>query len=110
MSENRDIQNQEISEDLVQKIISKSNDKNENHANVGHSGNSKVDVNVNVQIDTKALAYALLCSSLARKEISNDDFDHAISKLEELLNKQPKKESEPEIQRPFARRQMFRNF
>jgi hypothetical protein len=57
----------------------------ENQAKVNQSGNSHVNVNVNVEVDTKAIAYAMLCSSLARKELTNDEFEFALNKLEELV-------------------------
>ena len=110
MSESREKNNLENSDELTQKFISKSNDKIDNNANIGHSGNSNVDVNVTVQIDTKAIAYALLCSSLARKEMSNDEFSFAINKLEELLDKKPKSRTEQERPRPWSNRQLFRHF
>jgi hypothetical protein len=58
----------------------------DNQAKINHSGNSNVNVNVNVQIDTKAIAYALLCSSLAKKDLTIDEFQFALNKLEELTS------------------------
>ncbi|WP_316569419.1 hypothetical protein [Neobacillus sp. YIM B06451] len=103
-------QNVEVSEDQIQKIITKSQDKNENSSKIGHSGNSNVDVNVNIQIDTKAIAYALLCSSLARKEMTNEEFSFAIKKLEELMHKDQKKEPENRRRHLGPRRPLFGNF
>lgn len=67
--------------------------KIENQANIGNSGNSNVDVNVNIEIDTAAIAYAILCSSLARKELTKDEFDFALKKLEELMSVKQKNKS-----------------
>ena len=36
---------------------------------VGHSGNSDVDLVVNIDIDTKAIAYGVLCSLYAKGEL-----------------------------------------
>ena len=59
-------------------------DKNSNQSSINHSGNS--DVDVIVQIDTKPIAFAMLCSLLATKQLSNEDFELAVRKLEELAN------------------------
>ncbi|PLT31395.1 hypothetical protein [Peribacillus deserti] len=53
---------------------------------VSHSGNSDVDVNLNVQVDTTAIAYALLCSMLATKQMTEKEFDIAVKKLEGLTD------------------------
>ncbi|OCA82429.1 hypothetical protein A8F94_21235 [Bacillus sp. FJAT-27225] len=93
-----------------QRLESVSKDTNENNAAIGHSGNSKVDVKVNVQIDTKAIAYALLCSSLAKNEMTNDEFSFAVRKLEELLNKSESDDTDNPKPVVRPRRQMFRDF
>jgi hypothetical protein len=67
-------------------------DINENQAKINHSGNSNVNVHVNVEVDTKAIAYALLCSALAKKDLTDDEFQFALSKLEELTNNNKKKD------------------
>ena len=58
----------------------------DNQAKISHSGNANVDVDVNLIIDTKSIAYALLCSSLAKKELTNDQFEFALNKLAELTS------------------------
>jgi hypothetical protein len=60
------------------------NEVNENLAKIGHSGNSDVDVHVNVQVDTRPIAYAMLCSLLATKQITSVEFESAIGRLDEL--------------------------
>lgn len=58
---------------------------NTNHevlSTVGHSGNSDVDVEVTV--DTAPIAYAMLCTLLASKQISSDDFKTSVRRLEGL--------------------------
>ena len=58
-----------------------------NSANIGHSGNSDVDVQVSIEVDTRPIAYALLCSMLATKQLSQSEFDTAVNKMEELTGK-----------------------
>ncbi|MBD1381022.1 hypothetical protein [Metabacillus arenae] len=58
-----------------------------NTSHMNNSGNSDVDVNVNVLVDVMPIAYAILCSSLAKNEMSIQEFDKAIQKLEELTKK-----------------------
>jgi hypothetical protein len=58
-----------------------------NSANIGHSGNSDVDVKVSIEVDTRPIAYALLCSMLATKQLSPSEFETAVKKLEELTGK-----------------------
>jgi hypothetical protein len=65
-------------------------DINENQAKINQSGNSNVNVNVTVEVDTKAIAYALLCSSLAKKEMTNEEFEFALQKLEQLTKNDQK--------------------
>jgi hypothetical protein len=60
-------------------------DKNE--ANIGHSGNSDVDVYVNVHVDTRPIAYAMLCSLLATKQITKEEFHDALQHWEQLVEK-----------------------
>ncbi|MBR7796185.1 hypothetical protein GT022_08995 [Agaribacter marinus] len=60
-----------------------------NKSVVKHSGNSDVDVNVHV--DTKPIAYAMLCTLLASKQISNEEFEEAVSRLDKLTNREKRK-------------------
>lgn len=52
---------------------------------IDKSGNSDVDLVVN--IETKAIAYSILCSSYARGDITEEELDRAIQKLDSLLEK-----------------------
>ncbi|MBA2870107.1 hypothetical protein HNQ85_000365 [Anoxybacillus calidus] len=61
-------------------------DRQLNQSQIGHSGNSDVDVNVNIQVDTMPIAFAILCSLLATKQMTNEEFELAIEKLETLSN------------------------
>jgi hypothetical protein len=61
-------------------------DRQSNQSQIGHSGNSDVDVNVNIQVDTMPIAFAILCSLLATKQMTNEEFDQAVAKLETLSN------------------------
>ncbi|WP_409288573.1 hypothetical protein [Peribacillus sp. SCS-37] len=58
---------------------------------VNHSGNSDVDVNVNVEVDTTAIAYAMLCSMAAMGQMTQDEFDDAVTRLEGLAKRKEKK-------------------
>lgn len=58
-----------------------------NNAEIGQSGNSDVDVYVNVEIDTKPIAHAMLCTLLATKKISKKEFEEALINLEEITKK-----------------------
>lgn len=59
------------------------NIKHENLSTIGHSGNS--DVDVKVIVDTTPIAYAMLCSFLAAKQISTSEFESSVRKLESLV-------------------------
>lgn len=58
---------------------------NESLSTVGYSGNS--DVDVEVKVDTTPIAYAMLCTLLATKQISDNEFNAAVSKLEDLTHR-----------------------
>lgn len=49
---------------------------------VRHSGNS--DVDVKVIVDTAPIAYAMLCTLLASKQISDNEFKTSVKKIEKL--------------------------
>lgn len=57
---------------------------------VTNSGNSNVDMNVIVEMDTKPIAYAMLCSLLATKQINYKEFEDALEVLEGLIKKDEK--------------------
>ncbi len=82
MSENRNRSNN----------ITNFSERDTNKSQIGHSGNSDVDVEVNVIVDTTALAYAYLCSMLATNKMTNDEFDIALKKLKELTKHKDKKD------------------
>ncbi|WP_077307663.1 hypothetical protein [Terribacillus halophilus] len=58
--------------------------RNDNKSNVAHSGNS--DVDVIVEVNTMPIAYAMLCSLLATNQLSKDEFDKAVKKLKSLVD------------------------
>jgi hypothetical protein len=58
-------------------------DINSNQSQVAHSGNSDVNVHINIQVDVKPIALAILYSLLAKKQLSNEEFESALRKLEE---------------------------
>ncbi|MBM4762807.1 hypothetical protein [Bacillus sp. B15-48] len=57
---------------------------------IEHSGNSDVDLVVNVDIDTKPIAYSILCSLYAKGEISEHELEKAIKKLDSLIERNKK--------------------
>jgi hypothetical protein len=70
--------------------IEKENISDETHvteAAVSKSGNSDVDVNVKIDIDTMPIALAVLCLSLANKQLTKEEFEEATRKLFELNDK-----------------------
>lgn len=58
--------------------------KNESLNSIGQSGNSDVDVQVDVHVDTTPIAFALLCSMLANKQMNRMEFEQAVRRLERL--------------------------
>lgn len=50
---------------------------------VNHSGNS--DVDVKVIVDTTPIAYAMLCTLLCTKQITNNEFRRSVKQLEDLI-------------------------
>ncbi|WP_338749218.1 hypothetical protein [Bacillus sp. FJAT-52991] len=56
-------------------------------AKVGHSGNSDVDIHIDVEVDTKPVAYAMLCSLLATKQLTTEEFEEALERLQNLIDK-----------------------
>ncbi|MEC1377677.1 hypothetical protein P9D39_26030 [Heyndrickxia oleronia] len=60
------------------------NIKNDNKNTIGQSGNSDVDVHVDVHVDTTAIGFAILCSLLATKQMSNSEFEEAVNRLQQI--------------------------
>ena len=61
---------------------------NENRNSIDRSGNSDVDVHVDVHVDTAPIGFAILCSLLATKQMSHEEFEAAVRRLEEMTQKQ----------------------
>jgi hypothetical protein len=59
--------------------------KNDSQSMIGRSGNS--DVDINIEIDTKAIAYAMLCSLYAMDRLDEKQFEKAIKKFESVMSK-----------------------
>lgn len=83
--------------------------ENENKNSIDHSGNSDVDVKVDVHVDTTAIGFALLCSLLATKQMNNEEFEEAVRRLENLTNQKESIFSAKDVNnlsnvRPFMRR------
>jgi len=64
---------------------------------VKNSGNSDVDLNVNIEIDTKAIAYGMLCSLYAKGELTEQQLDKAIQKLHTLIDKDKKSRTDTTV-------------
>jgi hypothetical protein len=62
-------------------------DINSNQSQVTHSGNSNVNIHINIQVDVKPIALAILYSLLAKKQLSNEELESALRKLEEHKSK-----------------------
>lgn len=77
----------ELSADV--KAIEKSINENENDLinSIGHSGNSDVDLKVDINVDTTSIGFAILCSLLATGQMNKEEFQVAVKKLEELTNR-----------------------
>jgi predicted negative regulator of RcsB-dependent stress response len=56
----------------------------ENINTIGQSGNSDVDVQVEVFVDTTPIAFAILTSLLATKQLTVEEFNEAVRRLENL--------------------------
>lgn len=63
------------------------NIKNESKNTIGQSGNSDVDLQVDIHVDTTAIGFAILCSLLATKQMNNEEFEQALKKLEDITKK-----------------------
>ncbi|MCM3226439.1 hypothetical protein [Terribacillus saccharophilus] len=57
--------------------------RNDNNSQVAHSGNS--DVDVIVEVNTMPIAYAMLCSLYATNQLSLTEFEDAIKNLKSLV-------------------------
>ncbi|MFC3882371.1 hypothetical protein ACFOU2_02040 [Bacillus songklensis] len=68
-------------------------DTQTSQSKIDRSGNSDVDVTVNVQVDTTAIAFAMLYSLLMTKQISNKECELAVRQLKDLINKNKKSSS-----------------
>ncbi|MGF7534121.1 hypothetical protein AAGG74_10490 [Bacillus mexicanus] len=55
-----------------------------NESVVKNSGNS--EVHIDIHIDTMPIAFAILCSALAAKQMSKEEFDTAYHQLLEMKN------------------------
>lgn len=60
---------------------------NESINSIGHSGNSDVDLKLDVNVDTTPIGFAILCSLLATGQMNNEEFQIALQKLEDLTNR-----------------------
>ncbi|MFD2216861.1 hypothetical protein [Metabacillus endolithicus] len=64
-----------------------SNDHEESYkaqSRIEKSGNSDVDVHITIDLDVKPVAFAMLYSLLASQQLTSDQFEEAIKRLQEL--------------------------
>ncbi|MED3575108.1 hypothetical protein ACTHO0_00155 [Cytobacillus praedii] len=78
----------------------KNDNDNENINSIGNSGNSDVDMNLEVHIDNSAIGFAILCSLLATGQMNESEFEKSVKKLEELTNKRMSNFSGYDINNP----------
>ena len=60
---------------------------------IKNSGNSDVDLNIQIDIETKSIAYAMLCSQFAKGDLSEFELEKAIKKLNEVIERDKKNQS-----------------
>lgn len=65
--------------------------ENKLNALVGQSGNSDVDLVVNIDINTKAIAYGMLCSLYAKGELTESQLVRAVEVLDKLIKRDKKR-------------------
>lgn len=59
---------------------------------IGNSGNSDVDLIVNIDINTKAIAYGIICSLYAKGDLNDIQLEKAIKKLDSLIERDKKRQ------------------
>jgi ribosome-associated translation inhibitor RaiA len=67
--------------------------ENEAKTLMKNSGNSDVDLTVNLDIDTKAIAYGMMCSLYAKGELNDAQLDKAVRKLDSLLERDKRRKN-----------------
>ncbi|MDR7076796.1 hypothetical protein J2Y03_001819 [Neobacillus niacini] len=78
-------QNSRMNTNTSESLASENNDvriKSENINTIGQSGNSDVDVKVDVFVDTTPIAFAILTSLLATNQLTVEQYNEAIRRLE----------------------------
>ncbi|XQY91006.1 hypothetical protein ACNRWW_15960 [Metabacillus sp. HB246100] len=69
------------------KKINKDDDQEENYysqSTIEKSGNSDIDIYITIDLDVKPVAFAMLYSLLASKQLSTEQFEDAMKRLHEL--------------------------
>jgi hypothetical protein len=87
----------------LEKVVSNAADSNE--SSINNSGNS--DVDIRIAVDTTPIAFAMLCSLLASKQLSKEEFELAAQRLEDLTKNRKShsvKESKNDKVKLFNRR------
>jgi hypothetical protein len=75
---------------LLSNIDKLSSRENFVNLKIEESGNSDVDVNVMVEVDTMPIAFAILIAQWSSRQLSDKDFKRAIQKLEDLTEQHNK--------------------
>lgn len=81
-------------------IKSDNKNDNENINTIGNSGNSDIDMNLEVHIDNTAIGFAILCTLLATGQMNEREFQTSVKKLEELTNQKMSNFSGYDINNP----------
>jgi hypothetical protein len=71
----------------VKSTESMSTESMSTESTINQSGNSDVDVNVLVEVDTMPIALAILCQAFIKKELTNQQLESAVNKLLDLTDK-----------------------
>ncbi|WP_453995849.1 hypothetical protein [Bacillus nitroreducens] len=67
---------------------------------INRSGNADVDLVVNIDIDTKAIAYGMLCSLYAKGELTEQELEQAVRKLDMMIERDRNKKKNNADNRP----------
>ncbi|PLR77349.1 hypothetical protein CU633_11315 [Bacillus sp. V3-13] len=88
--------------------VNESQSTQSSQSSIGDSGNSDVDVNVNVNVDTMPIAIAILCQALANKQLTQREFESAVTNLVEITDKYREIQKDPESKVKLFNRSIWR--
>jgi hypothetical protein len=84
MEKEDDIQSDENLKNLSPHVEIPAINVHSNQSEISDSGNSKVDIKINIQVDVKPIAFAIIYTLLAVRQISEEEFQSAIKKIEDF--------------------------